>query len=262
MSKENGNAGNHQRNLQWQNRKPVPDWLRDSLQGIHVQAFIEIRRVTQDGGKNSFEDQTKVQHVVARWTVIRNGSVNNTHSRHALMVQRISSSFTNDQIGPLYDDNGDEESSVAGVFQSFALLIGLEQDCHLQPQAKEMVLPILVRRNPPDRWAISIPTICASQEDGWARSHSQPWSLGKWRIPPRLESYRFDHRPWRSTWKEMLIFGQRHWSILPFIDQSIVLRVTGSSLHDVCFRFLIGQGNGRNHVSAQIDAQNGDGAQR
>lgn len=45
---------------------------------------------------------------------------------HSLLEQGIATSLTNDQIGPLYDDNGNKEGSVTCILKSLTLLISLE----------------------------------------------------------------------------------------------------------------------------------------
>lgn len=45
---------------------------------------------------------------------------------HALLEQRQTSCFTDEQISPLHDHNADEESRVAGKLQFFSLFITLK----------------------------------------------------------------------------------------------------------------------------------------
>ena len=99
------------------------------LQRVHVQTLVEIRSVAENGCKDRFEDQTEVQHVVARNKRHVCQRVNEEPAddlRHALLEQGISTCFADNQISPLDDDNGDEESRVARVFECFALLVRLE----------------------------------------------------------------------------------------------------------------------------------------
>ena len=47
---------------------------------------------------------------------------------HSLVNNRVPPCLTDHQIGPLYHDDGDEESCVGGVFQHFTLGIGLSKE--------------------------------------------------------------------------------------------------------------------------------------
>jgi hypothetical protein len=49
-------------------------------------------------------------------------------SLHSLVNDGISTRFTNDQISPLDNDNGDEECSVASVFQLLSVGVGLQTE--------------------------------------------------------------------------------------------------------------------------------------
>ena len=46
------------------------------------------------------------------------------------------------------------------------------------------------------------------------------------------------------------------------VDKFIVQWVTRHSLHDVALGLLVSERDGRHKVGAEVDAQNGDGAQR
>ena len=50
-----------------------------------------------------------------------------TNLLHALGEQRISSCFTNDEIGPLNDHNADEKCCVASELKNFPLAISLRK---------------------------------------------------------------------------------------------------------------------------------------
>ena len=97
------------------------------LKRVHIQAFIEIRRVAKSGSQDRFEDQAEVQHVVARdkRRVCQRVNDEPVDLRHALLKEGISTCLTDDQISPLNDDNGDEESRVTRVFECFTLLVRL-----------------------------------------------------------------------------------------------------------------------------------------
>lgn len=47
------------------------------------------------------------------------------HSLHALLEDRVPPGLTDDKIGPLHDDDADEEGCVAGELHNLPLLIGL-----------------------------------------------------------------------------------------------------------------------------------------
>ena len=49
------------------------------------------------------------------------------NSLHSLMIQRVSTCFTNNQIGPLNNDNRYEKSGVTRIFENFTLLISLNE---------------------------------------------------------------------------------------------------------------------------------------
>ena len=49
---------------------------------------------------------------------------------------------------------------------------------------------------------------------------------------------------------------------LPVVDKLVLLRVARLPLHDVALGALVRKRDRRHHVSAQVDAQNGDGSQR
>jgi len=79
------------------------------LQGVHAQTLVHAGAVRQEGSKNRFKNKAKVQGPIA----------------HALMEDGVTTRLTDDQIGPLHNHNRNEEGSVAGVFQSLAIAIGL-----------------------------------------------------------------------------------------------------------------------------------------
>lgn len=67
------------------------------------------------------------------------------HSLHSLLEDRVPPGLTDDQIGPLHDDDADEEGRVAGELHDLPLLVSLtgehktetvhtrrrRPDCHL-----------------------------------------------------------------------------------------------------------------------------------
>lgn len=79
------------------------------LQWVHAQTLVHARRVGQDGSQYRFEHETKVEGPVS----------------HALVENRVTASLTDDQIGPLYDDDRHEERGVAGELEGLAIAVGL-----------------------------------------------------------------------------------------------------------------------------------------
>ncbi len=63
-----------------------------------------------------------------KW-VVKISNINDL--RHSLAEDRKSSCFADNQISPLYDNDGDKESSVAGQFKFFTLLVRLKIKLHI-----------------------------------------------------------------------------------------------------------------------------------
>ena len=59
-----------------------------------------------------------------------------------------------------------------------------------------------------------------------------------------------------------LAFTRPHNPRVPIIDEFVAFRVARPPLHDVALGALVRERDRRHHVSAQVDAQNGDGSQR
>merc|ERR1711975_63925 len=77
------------------------------LQGVHPQALVHAGRVGQDGGEEGLEAETEVHEVVL----------------HALLEHGVLPGLANDQVGPLHDDDGDEEGGVAGVLEDLPVCV-------------------------------------------------------------------------------------------------------------------------------------------
>jgi len=75
---------------------------------LHTETLVQSGAVAQEGCQGSFKEQAKRQAVVL----------------HALLEERQSSGLTDDQISPLHNHNGDEESCMAGVLQLLTLGVG------------------------------------------------------------------------------------------------------------------------------------------
>merc|ERR1719150_2706682 len=86
----------------WQGGQPPVD-----LQGVHPQALVHAGRVGQDGGEEGLEDEAEVHEVVL----------------HALLEDGVLPGLADDQVGPLHDDDGDEEGGVAGVLKDLPVRI-------------------------------------------------------------------------------------------------------------------------------------------
>lgn len=81
------------------------------LEWEHSKTFVHSRSVGQERSQSGFEYQPEVECPIS----------------HSLMDDGVSTSFANDQIGPLYDDNRDEESGMASVFQDLPVAVCLKK---------------------------------------------------------------------------------------------------------------------------------------
>lgn len=75
---------------------------------VHPETIVKSGAVAHEPGKGGFEDKTEVEGPVG----------------HSLLDDGVTTGLGDDQISPLYNDNGDEVSSLAGVFQDLAVGIG------------------------------------------------------------------------------------------------------------------------------------------
>lgn len=110
----NGMAGNHQTNLKINIDNQFAATNRTNgylLEWEHAQALVHSGGVREESGESGFEDETEVEGPVS----------------HSLVDDGITTGLANDQIGPLYDDDRDEESGVAGVLQGLPVLVGLNR---------------------------------------------------------------------------------------------------------------------------------------
>lgn len=57
---------------------------------------------------------------------------------HALLDDGVTSGLADDDVSPLYNDNTDKESSMAGILQDFPLAIWLKQDENKLAYAQKM----------------------------------------------------------------------------------------------------------------------------
>ena len=182
MRRENGRAGPHQLIL-WSCKKTkkgnneCANWRGGNqrkanlLERVHTKTFVHAGRVAKEAGDGRLEEEAKSQDVVP----------------HALLEEWVASSFANEQIGPLHDDDRNEEGRVAGVFQLLTGVVGLigsSSSINRLSFSIELFvnLPILVRKSRWDRWWPSNPTSYECQEAYRARIRFQP----KW--PSRRRS--------------------------------------------------------------------------
>lgn len=85
------------------------------LQWIELENGAHARTVGQESRQRGLEEQTEIQSMVAGREKIslQLGCLSiESYSLHSLVVQRIASGFTDDQIGPLHDHNRNEERRV------------------------------------------------------------------------------------------------------------------------------------------------------
>ena len=78
------------------------------LQRIHPETLVHARTVGEEGGQESFEAKSKVQHAVL----------------HALLEHRVLPGLADDQVRPLHDHDGHEEGCVASVLQDLSVPVG------------------------------------------------------------------------------------------------------------------------------------------
>ena len=90
-------------NGKWHSREPPRDGKR-----VHFQALVHSRCVGEESCQDSFKENSKVHHII----------------HHALLEDRVLSGLTNDEISPLYNYNGDEESCMACVLQYLSISVG------------------------------------------------------------------------------------------------------------------------------------------
>jgi len=72
--------------------------INNLLKWIHTESFVHARSVGEKASDGRLEEKTESENVIA----------------HALLEQRITSCFANDQISPLDDHYCNEERRVAG----------------------------------------------------------------------------------------------------------------------------------------------------
>merc|ERR1712241_1136865 len=76
------------------------------LQRIHPEALVHARTVREEGGQESFEAKSKVQHAVL----------------HALLEHGVLPGLADDQVRPLHDHDGHEEGCVASPLLPIGVL--------------------------------------------------------------------------------------------------------------------------------------------
>lgn len=78
------------------------------LQRIHSQSFVHAWSITQEGSQRCFKEDSEVQHFIT----------------HALLEQGVLSCLANDQVSPLYNNNGGKECCVTCKFQDLSFSVG------------------------------------------------------------------------------------------------------------------------------------------
>jgi len=87
---------------EWKRHKPpLP------LEWIHTKSTVHAGTIGQERGEEGFLKQTHDEHTVL----------------HALLEERKASCLTDEEISPLHDDDGGEESGVAGELDDFTLTV-------------------------------------------------------------------------------------------------------------------------------------------
>merc|ERR1711899_687254 len=182
---------------EWQGGQPPVD-----LQGVHPQALVHAGRVGQDGGEEGLEDQAEVHEVVL----------------HALLEDGVLPGLADDQVGPLHDDDGDEEGGVAGVLKDLPVRI----------------CPLL---------AVGVGQIVDSNGvPGPAKTKKVAW-------PEAIltENDKVDEEASRGLDHADLAVGHGDQTL---VDELVRERVPWRSLHDVRLSLLVGHRDGGHHVRA------------
>merc|ERR1711868_155800 len=180
------------------------------LQGVHPQALVHAGRVGEDGGEEGLEAETEVHEVVL----------------HALLEHGVLPGLANDQVGPLHDDNGDEEGGVARVLEDL-------------PVCVRPLLPVRVFKVV---HSLRIPGPSQTQECGWPEAvfaHDDKVD--------EEASAGLDHTD--------LTVGHGDQTL---VDKLVCERVPWLPLHDVALGKLVGHRDSGHHVRSQVDAENGD----
>jgi hypothetical protein len=94
------------------NHPPLSDVPLFLPESIRLQGNIHTRAVAEEGGKQRFKEQSKVQNRIG----------------YSLLDDRVSASLGDDQIRPLYNDNCHKISGLACVFQDFSIGESLQEN--------------------------------------------------------------------------------------------------------------------------------------
>merc|ERR1719483_342420 len=87
---------------EWDGGQPPVD-----LERVHPQALVHAWGVGKEGSKDGLENEAKVHGVIL----------------HALLEYGVLPRLTDDEIGPLYNHDGDEEGSVASILKNLTVSI-------------------------------------------------------------------------------------------------------------------------------------------
>ena len=88
---------------EWHSWNPPVDFER-----VHTKTFVHSWSVAKDDSQKSLEAETKVHEPIL----------------HSLLEYGVHSCLTNDEISPLYNDNGDKESRVTSVLKDLSVFVG------------------------------------------------------------------------------------------------------------------------------------------
>jgi hypothetical protein len=149
---------------------------------------------------------------------------------HPVLEERKASGLADDQLGNLNDDDGDKEGRLASVFQLLAVVV--------RPLLAVRILDVVDH--------VRVPSISDAQ-----KRHGQEAILCH-------DDKVGEHSGGGLDDAQLSVDERDH----PLVHKFVRRRVSRHSQHDVGFGFLVGQRDGGENVGAQIDAQDGDCAER
>jgi len=147
---------------------------------------------------------------------------------HSLLEDGVLSGLTDDQIGPLDNDNRDEEGGVAGVLQDLSVGIG----------------PLLAIGVGQIVDSLGVPCSSDAKESSWPET-----VLGHDDKVDKESSAGLDHT------NLTICHGDQS-----LIDKFVGEWISRLSLHDVGLGLLVGHGDSGHHVGSQVDTKDGDGS--
>jgi len=148
---------------------------------------------------------------------------------HTLLEHGVLPGLTDDEISPLDNDNRDKEGGMAGIFQNLPVLVG--------PLLAVGVLEVV------DGNRIPRPTE--------TKKLAGP-------EPVLAHDHKVDEETGRGLDHTNLTIGHGDQTL---VDEFVGKGVSGLTLHDVGLSLLISHGDGRHHVSSQVNAEDGHGTE-